>query len=266
MLLSAFGFDFKRLVGQLPFALVLGSVLLSCSAPVEQSTMASPSTQASTQVATLSATPIADYSVDALIVRREKQPNLSLQVTYPRLRPRPGTARVDTLGVQAFNREAKAFVEGLVNEIETKSHENKHEKASAALQVSFRAYMLQQGLASVAFTIGQDGIGPRPLTWATGLTYDLRTGRKVKPGDLFRQNTVFKTTVIGALQADIAGQSGCQLEPDNMAWDNFVLGPDAYYVLLGDAQIGRTCNTRAIRLPLAKLRPFAVANSVANRL
>jgi hypothetical protein len=51
-----------------------------------------------------------------------------------------------------------------------------------------------------------------------------------------------------------------------MAWDNFVIGPDAYHLLLGDAQIGRACDTRIITVPLAKLKGFAATNSPAARL
>ena len=269
MLLLASSFDLKPLASPLPFFLLVSILTAGCAAPANQPMVAPPSPPATaTQLATLSATPITDYSVAVLILKGEKQPNLSLQVTYPRLRPRPGTAPADTLGVQAFNREAKSFVEGLVKEIGATARENRRDKVAVptALQVSFKAYLLQQGLASVAFTIGQDGIGPRPITWATGLTYDLRTGRKVQAADLFRQNTAFKTFITTTFQPSIAGREDCQLEPDNMAWDHYVLGPDAYYVLLGDAQIGRACDTRFIRMPLAKLQPFAVAGSPAMRL
>jgi hypothetical protein len=268
--MTLFASAFTHPLNLLLLTAVLGNTAAGCSAPATQATTEAPAgpPTATSQLATLSATPITDYSVAALILKGEKQPNLSLQVTYPRLRPRPGTAPADTLGVQVFNREAKKFVESLVKEIETTARENRRDKAAVptALQVSFKAYLLQQGLASVAFTIGQDGIGPRPITWATGLTYDLRTGHKLQAADLFRQNTAFKTLVTATVQPSIAGSDDCQLEPDNMAWDNYVLGPDAYYVLLGDAQIGRACDVRFIRMPLARLQPFAVTNSPAGRL
>ncbi len=263
---SAFIHSFSRLC----LAAVLGAAAGSCSAPAAQATVDVPAGPPATasQLARLSATPITDYSVAVLLLKGERQPNLSLQVTYPRLRPRPGIAPADTLGVQAFNQAAEKLVAGLVKEIEATARENRRDKVAVptALQVSFKAYLLQQGLASVAFTIGQDGIGPRPITWATGLTYDLRTGRKVEAADLFRQNTAFKMLVTTTFKPSIAGSDDCQLEPDNMAWDNFVLGPDAYYVLLGDAQIGRACDVRFIRMPLSRLQPFAVTGSPAARL
>ncbi|MBF9219801.1 hypothetical protein [Hymenobacter ruricola] len=213
-----------------------------------------------------SAEPGADYSVEPVIIKPKKTTNLTVQVTYPRLRPRPGTAATDTVGIAAFNREAQAFGTDLVKEIETTARANRRDKIPTLLQVSFRPYLLQQGLVSVAFAITQDGIGPRPVNWATGLTYDLRTGRKLAPADVLQQNAAFKTLLLSTLQPALDSSSDCQLEPDNMAWDNFVISASAYYVLLGDAQIGRACQTRALVLPWARLKPFVSAGSAAGRL
>lgn len=210
--------------------------------------------------------PGADYSVEPVVIKPKQTANLTVQVSYPRLQSRPGTAPIDTIGIAALNREARAFATGLVKEIEVTARENRRDKIATLLQVSFRPYLLQQGLASIAFSVTQDGIGPRPITWATGLTYDLRTGHKLQPTDLFQQNAAFKSALLGLLQPALDGSSDCQLEPDNMAWDNFVIGPDAYHLLLGDAQIGRACDTRALVVPLSKLKPFATANTPAARL
>ena len=206
------------------------------------------------------------YSTDTLRITRGSPDGLVVQVAYPRLRPQAGTAPADTVGIPAFNREAQAFVSGLVKEMERAAKQNQRDKLPTELHVSFRPYLLQQGMVSVAFVIDQDGIGPHPETWATGLTYDLRTGRKVQPADLFQQSTAFKKLVINTLKPTIAGSEECQLEPDNMAWDNFSLSADAYYLLLGDAQVGRACETRVVSVPLARLRAFAKAGSPAARL
>ena len=213
-----------------------------------------------------SAEPGADYSVEPVIIKPKKTANLTVQVTYPRLRPRPGTAATDTVGLAAFNREAQAFATGLMKEIETTARENRRDKIPTLLQVSFRPYLLQQGLVSIAFAVTQDGIGPSPVNWATGLTYDLRTGRKLTPPDILQQNAAFRAVLLSTLQPVLDSSSDCQLEPDNISWDNFVLSQNAYYVLLGDAQIGRACQTRAVVLPLAKLKPFVSPGSPAIRL
>jgi hypothetical protein len=245
---------------------LLSGTAAACDTPVKQPTVARPSPAAVARPAGVATEPGSDYSVEPIVISPKKAANLTVQVSYPRLRSRPGTAAVDTVGIAAFNREARDFATGLVKEIEKTARENRRDKIPTALQVSFRAYLLQLGMVSVAFNITQDGIGPRPIAWATGLTYDLRTGRKLAPADVFQQNAGFKAALLNTLQPVLDNSSDCQLEPDNMAWDNFVIGPDAYHLLLGDAQIGRACDTRIITVPLAKLKPFAVAGSPAARL
>lgn len=242
---------------------LLSGTAAACDTPAKQPTKPSP---AAVQRPALSTEPGADYSVEPIVINPKKAANLTVQVSYPRLRPRPGTAPADTIGITAFNREARDFATGLVKEIEKAAKENRHDKIPTALQVSFRPYLLQLGLVSMAFNITQDGIGPRPITWATGLTYDLRTSRKLQPADVFQQNAAFKALLLNTIQPVLDSSSDCQLEPDNMTWDNFVIGPDAYHLLLGDAQIGRACDTRTISVPLAKLKPFAVAGSPTARL
>lgn len=244
----------------------LSATSAACDVPVRQPGTSSHSTPAVQQRMPASSEPGTAYSVEPVVIKPKQTANLTVQVSYPHLRPRPGTAPADTVGVAAFNREAKTFATGLLKEIETTARENRRDKIPTLLQVSFRPYLLQQGLASVAFNITQDGIGPRPITWATGLTFDLRTGHKLVPADLFQQNDAFKAALLSTLRPLIDGSSDCELEPDNMAWDNFVLGPDAYHLLLGDAQIGRTCDTRAVVVPLSRLKPFAMASSPALRL
>jgi hypothetical protein len=245
---------------------LLSSLATGCDVPPQTTKALTEPPAVPVSQAAATANISAEYAIDSVAIKREKQANLTLQATYPRLRPQPGTAPADTVGMRAFNREARKFAEGLVKEIEATARENRRDKTPTSLQVSFRAYLLQHGLASVAFTVEQGGIGPRPITWATGLTYDLRTGRKVQPSDLFKQSAAFKKAITDALQPAIAGNDDCQPEPDNMAWDNFALGPDAYYLLLGDAQVGRACDVRAVRVPLAQLQLFAVASSPAARL
>jgi hypothetical protein len=244
---------------------LLSGTAAACDTPAKQptATNTAPPTTARRPAAT---EPGADYSVEPIIINPKKTSNLTVQASYPRLRSRPGTAPADTVGIAAFNREARSFATGLVKEIEVTARENRRDKIPTALQVSFRPYLLQLGLVSIAFNITQDGIGPRPITWATGLTYDLRTGRKLTPADVFQQNAGFKALLLNTIQPVLDSSSDCQLEPDNMAWDNFVIGPDAYHLLLGDAQIGRACDTRSITVPLAKLKPFALASSPAARL
>ncbi|MBO2013006.1 hypothetical protein [Hymenobacter negativus] len=244
---------------------LLSSTAAACDTPVKQSVGRSTTTPATSQRVTATE-PGADYSVEPIVISPKKAANLTVQVSYPRLRSRPGTAPTDTVGIAAFNREAKSFATGLVKEIETTARENRHDKIPTALQVSFRSYLLQLGMVSIAFNITQDGIGPRPITWATGLTYDLRAGRKLTPGDVFQQNAAFKAALLNTIQPVLDSSSDCQLEPDNMTWDNFVIGPDSYHLLLGDAQIGRACDTREISMPLGKLKPFAIADSPTARL
>lgn len=212
------------------------------------------------------AEPGADYSVEPVIIKPKKTTNLTVQVTYPRLRPRPGTAAADTVGLAAFNREARDFATGLVKHIETEARENRRDKIQTLLQVSFRPYLLQQGLVSIAFVIGQDGLGPHPVKWATGLTYDLRTGRKLTAPDVVPPSAAFKAALLATLQPVLDSSSDCQLAPDAVPGEHFVLGPNAYYVLLGDAQLGRACQTRAVVVPLARLKPFLGAGSPAARL
>ncbi|RZK45868.1 MAG: hypothetical protein EOO59_20250 [Hymenobacter sp.] len=190
---------------------------------------------------------------------------LAVRAAYPRLRPLPSTAPADTAGVSAFNQAARVLVAGLVKEIEATARDNYRQQLSSGLRVAFKSYALRPGLVSVAFTVTQDGIGPRPLTWATGLTYDLRTGHKLQPGELFRQTAGFRQAVLAALQPLVSGSDDCELEPDNMSWDNFALGPATYYLLLGDPQVGRACPTRQVAVPLARLQVFAVPNSPAAR-
>jgi hypothetical protein len=210
--------------------------------------------------------PGTSYVLDTLHIDQDAPNGLVVQVAYPRLRPQAGTGPADTVGIPAFNRAAQAFVAGLVKEMAQVARQNQRASLPTELQVSFQPYLLRPGLVSVAFTVDQDGIGPHPETWATGLTYDLRTGRKVLPADLFQQNAAFKKVVINTLKPLIASVEECQLAPDNLAWDNFSLGTDAYYLLLSDAQVGRACETRLVRVPLAKLQAFAKAGSPAARL
>jgi hypothetical protein len=245
---------------------LLSGTAIACDTPARQPVVTDSASTTTLRRLAIATEPGADYSVEPIVINPKKSANLTVQVSYPRLRSRPGTASVDTVGISAFNREARTFATGLVKEIEATARENRHDKIPTALQVSFRAYLLQKGLVSIAFNVTQDGIGPRPITWATGLTYDLRTGRKLMPADLFQQNVGFKALLLNTIQPVLDSSSDCQLEPDNMAWDNFVIDPDAYHLLLGDAQIGRSCDTRAITVPLAKLKAFAVANSPVARL
>jgi hypothetical protein len=238
--------------------LLLAAALAACDAPAKQPA------QSSTPAAPAPAAPA--YALDTVRLRRaDKAGLLTVQAAYPRLRPLPGTPPADTLGVGAFNRAAKKFAQGLVQEIEATARENRRDKLPTGLQVSFRAYGLTPGLASVGFQVEQDGIGPRPIAWATGLTYDLRTGRPLQPADLFEPSAGFRAAVLAELQPRLQGSADCELEPDNLAWDNFALGPDAYYLLLGDAQVGRSCETREVRVPLSRLQPFARPGSVLQR-
>lgn len=245
-------------------ALLFLGVLTTCDHPAPHLVGAAATAHRAVQVR--QATLLAAYIMDTVRIDRESRNGLTVQVAYPRLRPRSGTAPADTAGVQAFNREAKLFATSLVKEINATARENWCDRLTTGLQVRFKTYLLQQGLASVAFTINQDGIGPRPTTWSTGLTYDLRSARKVQSADLFPQNDAFKAIIIKTLQPLITGVEECQLNPDNMAWDNFALSSDAYYLLLGDDQIGRACETRAVRVPFTKLQPFAKPGSPATRL
>jgi hypothetical protein len=245
---------------------LLSSSAAACDTPAKQPTATSSAPLAAVRRPAVAPEPGTDYSVEPIVISPKKAANLTVQVSYPRLRSRPGTAPTDTVGIAAFNREARDFATGLVKEIEATARENRRDKIPTALQVSFRPYLLQMGLVSIAFNVTQDGIGPRPIAWATGLTYDLRAGRKLTPADVFQQNAGFKALLLNTIQPVLDSSSDCQLEPDNMTWDNFVIGPDAYHLLLGDAQIGRACDTRSITVPLAKLKPFAVANSPATRL
>lgn len=245
---------------------LLSSSASACDTPAKQPAATQQSPPAARQQAPRSAEPGTDYSVEPIVISPKKASNLTVQVSYPRLRARPGTAPTDTVGLAALNREAKTFATGLVKEIEATARENRRDKIPTLLQVSFRPYLLQLGLVSIAFNVRQDGIGPRPIAWATGLTYDLRTGRKLAAADVFQQTAAFKATLLNTLQPVLDNSSDCQLEPDNMAWENFVIGPDAYHLLLGDAQIGRACDTRIITVPLPKLKGFAAANSPAARL
>jgi len=245
---------------------LLSSTAAACDTPAKQAVVTNAGSPTVARQSAISTEPGSDYSVEPVVISPKKAANLTVQVSYPRLRSRPGTAPADTVGIAAFNREAKNFVAGLVKEIESTARENRHDKIPTALQVSFRPYLLQQGMVSIAFNISQDGIGPRPITWATGLTYDLRTGHKLVPADVFQQNVAFKALLLNTLQPVLDSSSDCQLEPDNMTWDNFVVGPDAYHLLLGDAQIGRSCDTRAITVSLAKLKQFAIAGSPVTRL
>lgn len=213
------------------------------------------------------AAPPAAYALDTVRLDRQVAAQLlAVRAAYPRLRPLPGTAPADTAGVPAFNQAAKALVAGLVTEIEATARDNHRQQLSSGLLVAFKSYALRPGLVSVAFTVTQDGIGPRPLTWATGLTYDLRTGHQLRPEELFRQTPGFRQAVLAALQPLLSSSDDCELEPSNMSWDNFALGPATYYLLLGDPQVGRACPTRQVAVPLARLQAFAVPGSAAARL
>lgn len=238
----------------------LGGLATSCDSPARP-----PATAPAAQPQPAAAVPANAYALDTVRLDRQVAAQLlAVQAAYPRLRPLPGTAPADTAGVQAFNQAAKAFVTGLVREIEATAHANRRQQLSSGLQVGFKSYALAPGLVSVAFTVTQDGIGPRPLTWATGLTYDLRTGHKLPPAALFRQTAAFRQVVLAALQPLVGSNSDdCELQPDNMGWDNFALSPTTYYLLLGDPQVGRTCPVRQVAVPLARLRAFVVPGSPA---
>ena len=212
------------------------------------------------------ATPRAAYPHDTVRLDRQVAAQLlAVRAAYPRLRPLPGTAPADTAGVPAFNQAARALVASLAAEIEATARDNHRQQLSSGLLVAFKSYALRPGLVSVAFTVTQDGIGPRPLTWATGLTYDLRTGHQLRPEELFRQTPGFRQAVLAALQPLLSSSDDCELEPTNMSWDNFALGPATYYLLLGDPQVGRACPTRQVAVPLARLQAFAVPGSLAAR-
>lgn len=242
---------------------LLGSTA-GCDPPARQP--AATKTAAPTPARGPAPTPGTGYVLDTLRIEQDAPTGLVVQVAYPRLRPQAGTVPADTLGILAFNRAAQAFVAGLVKEMTQVARQNQRAGLPTELQVSFQPYLLRPGLVSVAFTVDQDGIGPHPETWATGLTYDLRTGRKLLPSDLFQQSPSFKTLIINSLKPKIAGIEECEVDPDNLAWDNFSLGADAYYLLLSDAQVGRACETRSVRVPLAKLQGFAKAGSPVARL
>ena len=246
----------------------LGSALATaCDAPARPPAAAPAAVAAQPPPAPPAAVPTAAYALDTVRLDRQVAAQLlAVQAAYPRLRPLPGTTPADPAGLRAFNQEAKAFVTSLVQEIEATAHANRRQQLSSGLQVGFKSYALGPGLVSVAFTITQDGIGPRPLTWATGLTYDLRTGHKLLPAALFRQTAAFQQAVLTALQPLVGNSDDCELQPDNMSWENFALSPTTYYLLLGDPQVGRACPVRQVAVPLARLQAFAVPGSPAARL
>lgn len=245
-------------------AATLGALTIGCDAPTRQ-----PAAAAATPTAAPLTRPAASvdaYALDTVRLDQEvSAQRLMVHTAYPRLRPLAGTLPTDTVGIGAFNKAAKKLVVSLVKEIEATARENRPQQLSSGLNVTFKSYALRQGLASVAFTVTQDGIGPRPLTWATGLTYDLRTGRQLTPADLFQQTPAFRQAVLAALQPLLDGSDDCEYEPSNMSWDNFSLGPTAYYLLLGDPQVGRACPTREVAVPLKQLQAFANPRSPAVR-
>lgn len=247
----------------------LGALACACDPPARPpaATPVAPAVPSDAARPQPAAAPAAAYALDTVRLDRQVAAQLlAVRAAYPRLRPLPGTAPADTAGVRAFNQAAKALVTGLVQEIAATARDNRRQQLSSGLQVGFKSYALAPGLASVAFTITQDGIGPRPLTWATGLTYDLRTGRKLLPAALFRQTDAFRQVVLAALPPLASSSDDCELQPDNMSWDNFALSPTTYYLLLGDPQVGRACPVRQVAVPLARLRAFAVPGSPAARL